>query len=219
MKAASLELLQRGAAEMGLTIVPEQLNRFSALADELVKWNRKINLTAIATEKEIVVKHFLDSLTAVRVLNGTGRLLDIGSGGGFPALPLKIFHPELSVVAVDAVEKKIIFQRQAARLLGLSDFTALHARAETLSTEHGRSFDWVISRAFADLPTFVAMAAPLVKLKGLLVAMKGREGAAEAAEAAPALLGLGVRVCDVLEFSLPVNGDRRSLVVMTLTEP
>jgi 16S rRNA (guanine527-N7)-methyltransferase len=207
-------LFRRGLAELGLVLDQLQLDRFARLAAELGKWNRKINLTAIAAEEEIVVKHFLDSLTMARVVTGTGSLLDLGSGGGFPALPLKILLPGLRVVAVDAVEKKIIFQRQAARQLGLADFTALHARGETLAATYAEAFDWVVSRAFADLATFAAMAAPLVKRGGQIVAMKGKGGRDEAIAAKDQLRALGIMVADVIEFSLPVSGDQRSFVVL-----
>src|SRR5689334_9609489 len=136
MTPKAQELFPRGLADLGLVLDRLQLDRFAQLAAELGKWNRKINLTAIAAEEEIVVKHFVDSLTLARVVTDSGSLLDLGSGGGFPALPLKILFPELQVVAVDAVEKKIIFQRQAARQLGLIGFTALHARGETLAATY-----------------------------------------------------------------------------------
>jgi 16S rRNA (guanine527-N7)-methyltransferase len=214
MIARAQELFRLGLAELGLVLDQRQMDRFARLAAELGKWNRKINLTAIATEEEIVVKHFLDSLTMARVVPGTGSLVDLGSGGGFPALPLKILFPGLQVVSVDAVEKKIIFQRQAARQLGLDGFTALHARGETLAADHGARFDWVVSRAFTDLVNFAAMAAPLVNGEGKIVAMKGKGGRDEAVAAQEPLRVLGIRLCEVIEFSLPVSGDRRSFVVM-----
>lgn len=214
MNAVLTTLLKTGAADLGVELDRQQLDRFALLSVELRKWNRKINLTAIDSEHEIVVKHFVDSLAAAKVVRGTGMLLDMGSGGGFPALPLKILYPELGVVSVDAVEKKIIFQRHAARLLGLSDFTALHARVETLADASAGRFDWITSRAFAELATFASLAAPLLKPDGRMVALKGPEGEAEARAAAESLSSLGIRVQEIVTFSLPSSGDRRSLVVM-----
>ncbi len=214
MNERAKELLARGAAELGVELTTAELGKFYALAAELKKWGRKINLTAIREDEEIALKHFLDSLTLLKLVGPRGDLLDIGSGAGFPAIPLKIVRHELRVVSVDAVEKKIFFQRQAARLLGLKKFEALHARAEELAPGHARSFDWVVSRAFADIPTFVHLSLPLVREEGWLIAMKGRSGRQEAEAARPALAELGVAVSNIYELVLPGSADARSLVVM-----
>ena len=219
MNDRAKEFLVTGAAELGRSLTPAELGRFYAFASELKKWGRKINLTAIKDDEDIVVKHFLDSLTLLKVKGiKKGRLLDIGSGGGFPAIPLTMILHELHVVSVDAVEKKVIFQRHAARLLGLHNFEALHARAEELEAKHARSFDWVVSRAFSDIPTFVRIALPLIKEQGQIIAMKGRGGREEAVAAGSALRGFGVEVSDIIEFRLPVSGDARSLIVMKRME-
>jgi 16S rRNA (guanine527-N7)-methyltransferase len=207
-------LLVAGAAELGLRLSAAELGKLFAFAAELKKWSRKINLTAIRGDEEIVVKHFLDSLALLGILGVRGGLLDIGSGGGFPAIPLKIARRELQVVSVDAVEKKIIFQRHAARLLGLHGFEALHARAEELAVQWEGRFDWVVSRAFADITTFVSIALPLIKERGKIIAMKGRGGREEAEAAAAALRDMGVTVSEITEFHLPVSGDARSLIII-----
>lgn len=214
MNEVAKKLFGRGLAELGVTLTSSELGRFYQLAAELVKWSRKINLTAIRGEEDIVVKHFLDSLTLLRALGARGSLLDIGSGGGFPALPVKIARHDLQVVSVDAVEKKIIFQRHAARLLGLNHFDALHVRGEELAGKYAGQFDWVVSRAFSDIPTFVRMALPLIKESGKIVAMKGRGGRDEAHAAELPLADMGVRVTEIMEFVLPISGDARSLVVV-----
>ena len=181
---------------------------------ELKKWSRKINLTAITSDADIVVKHFLDSLTLMKVVGKKGQLADIGAGAGFPSIPLKIVSHELSVVSVDAVEKKVLFQRHAARLLRLHGFEAIHARGEELAGRYSGSFDWVVSRAFSDLPTFVRIALPLVTEHGTIIAMKGRGGKEEARAAASSLADQGVQIADLLEFRLPISGDFRTLIVM-----
>lgn len=208
------ELLKNGAAELGIELSPAQFNSLNLFAEELKKWNRKINLTAITDDEGIAVKHLVDSLSLLKVVRGPGRLLDIGSGGGFPGIPVKIVQPDLEIVSVDAVVKKISFQKQAVRLLGLTDFTALHVRAETLAAEYAEAFDWVVSRAFSDIPSFVAMALPTLKQDGRIVAMKGKNAAEEIAAAEGALAKLGAKVVAVDEFTLPGSGDSRSLVVM-----
>ncbi len=214
MNDRAKEFLNRGTAELGLELSAADLGRFYRFAAELKKWSKKINLTAIHSDEEIAVKHFLDSLSLLKVIGRRGYLLDIGSGGGFPAIPLKIVCHDLHVTSVDTVEKKIIFQRHAARLLGLHDFEALHVRGEELAAHHARRFDLVVSRAFSDIPTFVRIALPLVKENGAIVAMKGKGGRDEMVAARSALHAMGVEVAEFAEFRLPVSGDIRSLVVM-----
>jgi 16S rRNA (guanine527-N7)-methyltransferase len=208
------EHLVRGAAELGLSLSPAELGKLYLFAAELKKWSRRINLTAITADEEIAVKHFLDSLTLLKVVGPKGHLLDIGSGGGFPAIPLKIVCHDLHVTSVDAVEKKVIFQRHAARVLGLHGFTALHARGEELAGRHAGEFDRVVSRAFSDIPTFVRIALPLLREKGAMVAMKGRGGREEAQTVEKSLAEIGVRATDIIKFRLPISGDARTLVVM-----
>lgn len=218
MNDLAKELLARGSEELGMPLSSAELGRFYRFAAELKKWSRKINLTAIHSDEDIAVKHFLDSLTILKAVGRKGHFLDIGSGGGFPAIPLKIICHDLHVTSVDAVEKKIIFQRHVARLLGLHDFAALHARGEELAAHHAGRFDWVVSRAFSDIPTFVRIALPLIKDTGKIVAMKGKGGREEAAAAKAPLREMAVEVSDVIEFRLPVSGDARSLVVMQRTK-
>ena len=214
MNEPAKKLLVTGATELGLHLTSAQLGSFYTYAGELTKWSKKINLTAIKTDEDIALKHFVDSLTLAKVVKNKGRLLDIGSGGGFPAIPLKIVLHDLHVMSVDAVEKKVIFQRHVARLLHLHDFEAVHARGEELGRSHAGHFDWIVSRAFSDIPTFAAMTLPLLKSDGRLIAMKGRGGREEAEAAKGALDDLGACVVELLEFRLPVSGDARYLVVI-----
>ena len=214
MNQHAKKLLVSGAKEIGVELSPEQLARLDLFAEELKKWSRKINITAITDDEGIAVKHFVDSLSLLKVVRGPGRLLDIGSGAGFPCIPVKVVLPDLDIVSVDAVVKKISFQKQAVRLLNLVQFTATHVRAETLAASYPGYFDWVVSRAFSDIPSFVAMALPLMKAAGRIVAMKGRNAADEVAAAEAALAEMGARVESVLDFSLPGTGDARSLVVI-----
>lgn len=208
------EYLERGAADLGIELDQAQLGKFATFAHELLKWNRKINLTSIVRLDEIAVKHFIDSLSVVPYLDASGELLDIGSGGGFPAIPLKIVLPDLTVVSVDAVEKKVLFQRHVARLIQLEKFIALHARAETLPLEYGERFGRIVSRAFSDIPTFVELALPLLAPEGVMVAMKGKEGRREAEDAADRLDQLGTIITEIVEFQLPLLAEARSVVII-----
>ena len=214
MNQHAKELLVTGARELGLSLSAAHLAALNLFAEELKKWSRKINITAITDDEGIAVKHFVDSLTLLKVVHGSGRLLDIGSGAGFPCIPVKLVLPDMEMVSVDAVVKKISFQKQAVRLINLLQFTATHVRAETLAATYPEYFDWVVSRAFSDIPSFVAMALPLMKSDGRIVAMKGRNAAEEVADAQGALAEMGAEVESVVNFPLPGSGDARALVVI-----
>jgi len=207
-------MLLYGAAEFGVSLSESHIDRLLRLMLELRKWNRKFNLTAIKREREIIVKHFLDSLTMVTLLPDCARVLDLGSGGGFPAIPLALIRPDLDVLSVDAAEKKIFFQRHAARLLGLQKFTTLHARGELLAKSHAGGFDVIVSRAFSSLPRFITLAQPLMAPGGTIIAMKGKWGDADATDAAPFLAEQELGVRQVVRLRLPVSGDERTLVVI-----
>ncbi|MBU5611820.1 16S rRNA (guanine(527)-N(7))-methyltransferase RsmG [Geomonas azotofigens] len=214
MNQRAKDLLKKGALELGLDLTPAQLHALDLFAEELKKWNRKINLTAITDDEGIAVKHLVDSLSLLKVVRGPATMLDIGSGGGFPGIPVKLVQPDLEIVSVDAVVKKISFQKQAVRLLNLVGFAALHVRAETLAAQYAGYFDYVVSRAFSDIPSFVAMALPVLKEGGRVVAMKGKNAAEEVVAAEGELEKLGARVESVQDFTLPCSGDARSLVVI-----
>jgi len=211
--------LNAGTAELGINISTRQLENFTVFADELCKWNRKINLTSITLPEEIAVKHFIDSLTLLQYVDIKGSLLDIGSGAGFPGIPLKIMSPETSIVSVDAVEKKIHFQRHIVRTLALEDFSAQHRRAENLLPEYKGYFKTVVSRAFSDIPEFTKYALPLLAENGLIVAMKGRDGRRESEAAANALKKMGAVVFSIHEFELPLLKDLRTLIVISRMQP
>lgn len=204
-------LLTRGALELGVGLSDAQQAAFDAYLGELTVWNRKMNLTAIEGEKSIVIKHFLDSLTPVRLLSGSSTLLDIGAGGGFPGIPLKIALPDLSVTLLDAVEKKVHFMRHAIRRLGLKGAEAVSGRAESeaLVSRYAGSFDCVISRAFAEVGMFLSLAMPYVRQGGLILAMKG-PGARE--ELATGSLPQGLSMPEVHDIKVP-GSDRVTTIL------
>ena len=214
MNRSLRELLISGAGELRSVLDPSAVDRLLLLMLELRKWNRKINLTAITAEREIVIKHLLDSLTVAPYLPTGVKVLDLGSGGGFPAIPLALVRPDLKITSVDATLKKVHFQRHAVRLLGLDNLDALHARGELLPESHAGRFDVILSRAFSSLPEFISLAQPLLAPGGFIIAMKGRSGEDEAAEAAAFLGERSLVVREVVRLRLPVSGDARSLVVI-----
>jgi 16S rRNA (guanine527-N7)-methyltransferase len=185
-------ILQAGSLEMGGGITGIEMDQLALHAAELVRWNRKTNLTAITAPEEIAVKHVLDSMAPLPHLPAAGRLLDIGSGGGFPGMVLKILRPDLSVTLIDASRKKVSFLSHMIRTLGLKDISALQARAEALAGEpaYAHRFDVIVSRALCALDAFVSMAMPLLAPDGLLIALKGRP---EETEAEMAMVPVGTK--------------------------
>jgi 16S rRNA (guanine527-N7)-methyltransferase len=207
--------LEQGLGEMGMSLTDENVRSFELFSAELKKWNRKINLTSICKDVDIAVKHILDSLVFAASVNDGDQVLDIGSGAGIPAIPLKITRPGVRVVSVDAVGKKILFQRHVARLLALKDFQALHARVEELHATHANSFDVITSRAFSRLDLFVALAAPLLKNGGRMIAMKGPRVDGEYDGVVDELRALGFEIDSIEAYSLPMNKGERSLVTLS----
>ncbi|MBI5892532.1 MAG: 16S rRNA (guanine(527)-N(7))-methyltransferase RsmG [Deltaproteobacteria bacterium] len=183
------KLLKIGAEEIGCYIGEREIALFLKYLEELKEWNKKINLTAIKDDKDIIIKHFLDSLILAPFLKSCKNLLDIGSGAGFPGIPLKIVMPELKVALLDANNKKVSFTNHIIRMLGLKDIETVHARAEDekiikklgkpAPESFNRGFDAVTSRAFAELKDFLKTAKPYAKERGLIISMKGPKGIEE----------------------------------------
>jgi len=207
--------LEKGLLEMGLSLTEEQIASFELFAAELKKWNCKFNLTSICKDIDIAVKHIIDSLAFAAHVNDGEIVLDIGSGAGVPAIPLKIAHPVIQVVSVDAVGKKILFQRHCARLLGLKNFEALHTRVEQIHSTHALKFDVITSRAFSSLNMFVALAAPLLKNSGRIIAMRGPHVTGEHDLMNKELQLLGYEISSVDRYSLPMGKGERSLITVT----
>ena len=206
---------------LGIAMDAPALEQLEWLGSELLRWNRTHNLTAITDPREVREKHLVDSLTLLPLLTGAQRLLDLGSGPGFPALPLKIARPALEIVSVDAVGKKIAFQRHVARTLGFTGFTAVHGRAEELPGHAAcaAGFDVVTARALGSLPLLARLAGPCLAPGGRLIAMKGAEGAAELATAREELAALGFVCAERRELRLPLSGAERCLLVLKRPSP
>lgn len=190
-------LIREGGERIGIELADPELEQFALHARELLRWNEKINLTAITDAREIALKHFVDSLTAGSELPESGSLLDVGSGAGFPGIPLKIIQPCLNVVLIDASRKKVSFLKHVLRLLRHDAMSAYHLRSNELilmmqqagSTATGHlsghpilsnaPFDVVISRALTSLDDFVRLSLPLVGCNGRIIAMRGPVSASE----------------------------------------
>ena len=206
------------ASLLGLKFKPRQLEAFDWYASELVEWDRRFNLTAVTDSQGIEVKHFLDSLTCLQAMGPvpSARVIDVGTGAGFPGLPLKIAYPRLELTLVESIGKKIEFCRHVVRSLGLEGVEIVHDRVERVGhqPEHRGAYDWALARAVASMPVLVEYLLPLLKLGGRAVIQKGETGPAEAHTAEGALRILGGRVDQLIPIELPTVVESRYLVVV-----
>lgn len=194
----------------------KQLEQFHQYYELLVTWNQKVNLTAITEEEDVYLKHFYDSLTPLTEydLPQGATLCDVGAGAGFPSIPLKIVRPDLKVVIVDSLNKRIEFLKHLIKELGLEDVQAIHHRAEEYAQTKRESFDIVTARAVARLNILSELCLPLVKENGLFIALKGSSAQEEIEEAKQAIKTLGGTFKESIDFQLPEEGGSRSLIII-----
>lgn len=189
---------------------------FDRYAEMLTERNEKVNLTAITDPDEVRVKHFTDSLAAIDLIKTGATVLDIGSGAGFPGIPLKIARDDISVTLLDSVNKKVAFMNDVIADLGLKNIEAVHARIEDFP--HKGEFDVAVSRAVAELTTLAEYALPFVKVGGTFVAYKSEKAEAEAAAAGNAVALLGGRLREIREVNV-APGLTRKLIVVDKIDP
>jgi 16S rRNA (guanine527-N7)-methyltransferase len=214
METENKNLLAKGAKAFGIHLNEKAVEAFNLYLKELLKWNQKINLTAIRTDKGIILKHFLDSLSVVPYLPTPSSLLDIGSGAGFPGIPLKMVQPSLEVTLIDSILKKVDFQKHIIRMLGLKGIYAIHGRVqdkEILQRMEGR-FDIIISRAFSNIQTLLSLSYPFLKKGGRVLAMKG-EVVNEEIELLSETEKIRYRLLQVAPLSLPFTSFKRSIIL------
>jgi 16S rRNA (guanine527-N7)-methyltransferase len=204
-------LLKTGAEELDIVLSDGQLKLFALYWRELQEWNRVTNITAINSLKDTIIKHFLDSLSVIENLPGSGHLADIGSGGGFPGVPIAIVRPDMRVILIEAARKKANFLRQVVRVLGLKSAEVYHGRAEALATA-GR-FNCIVSRAFSSMETFLKISAPLLTEEGIIIAMKGKSIEQELREAEQEIRAARLVIAEQRHFLLPFHGGTRTIVV------
>ena len=204
-----MERLIDGAKRLGLPLTAEQVESFQLYYEELVRWNRRVNLTAIVDYEEVQLKHFLDSLTVALALKEMpSRILDIGSGAGLPGVPLKILYPGIGLTLVDSVHKKAAFLHHLIDVLGVEGVEVLAERAEKLAHDerYRQRFDVVLSRGVAKLATLAELALPFCSLGGAFIAMKKGEIDDEVDAAKQAIDVLGGRLREVKLVSLGESG-------------
>ena len=214
------DILTRGAEKLGLSLSPQMLDMFKDFHRELADWNTRINLTSITSWEEVQTRHFLDSLSVAQVTGKeflkTAKLIDIGSGGGFPGVPLKIAFPESSVALVESTGKKAAFLSHLVEALGLDNVRILGDRAEALGrgVELRGAFDLVLCRAVAKLPTVVELTLPFCRIGGLVVLHKGSDVERELAVSRSAIKKLGGEFRKISRVELPGLDDNRYLIVI-----
>ena len=205
----------RGLRSLALDIPLAVAERELIFLDEMMRWNQQINLTSIRKRDEAIEKHLIDSLALLPYLSA-GSLLDMGSGGGLPGIPLAIAMPDLKVTSVDSVGKKINFQKHIKRKLKLPNLTPIQARLEDLHQHVGGDcrFNYVVARAFSSFETIFSLAAPWLAAGGRMLVMKGPEGLEELNSMVADFTPLGYQLEGCYPYQLPVSGSERHLIVL-----
>ncbi|ARD58163.1 16S rRNA (guanine(527)-N(7))-methyltransferase RsmG [Bacillus safensis] len=214
----NIEQFTAALEEKGITLSPVQLEQFETYFRMLVEWNEKMNLTSITEKEEVYLKHFYDSISAAFFIDfhKVTTICDIGAGAGFPSIPLKICFPHLHVTIVDSLQKRITFLNELAKGLNLQDTTFYHDRAETFGQrkEKRESYDLVTARAVARLSVLSELCLPLVKKKGLFVALKASAADEEMQAGKKAVTVLGGEVVEKHSFVLPLEESERNIIVI-----
>lgn len=213
------ELFQATLEKEGLPISPKQMKQFNQYLLLLQEWNEKVNLTAITEEEEVFLKHFYDSVTLAHHIDFTKetiKLCDVGSGAGFPSIPLKILYPEIEISIVDSLKKRINFLELLVNELGLEDVHLYHARAEDFGQrrEIRNSFDVVTARAVANLSVLAEFCLPITKVGGTFAAMKGAKASEELNDSKKAIKLLGGKTEEVASFELPQDAGERNIILI-----
>ena len=212
------KLIHEAQALFNVHISGRQLMALITYEKELLEWNQKFNLTAIREVESIRVKHFLDSFSCVLAWKASPpvNLIDIGTGAGFPGIPLKIVYPSMRLTLVESVGKKAMFCQHIVSVLGLENVEVIQARAEELGQQekHREKYDWAIARAVANMNVLSEFLLPLAKMNGVMLAQKGESGPAEAQSAEHAMKILGGKLKQVIPVNLPGVVDDRYLILV-----
>lgn len=194
----------------------EQLEKFYKYMGLLIEWNEKMNLTAITEPNEIILKHFVDSLTILKEINDNSKVVDVGTGAGFPGIPLSIANESLKITLVDSLNKRLIFLQEVIEKLELKNVEIIHSRAEDFgqNKKYRENFDFATSRAVANLSTLSEYLIPLVKINGKCICMKASDVEEEINQAKNAINVLGGTIEKIEEFKLPESDIGRTIIVI-----
>lgn len=203
-------------SELNLKLNEKQIRQFYMYMNLLLEWNEKINLTAITQEDEIILKHFVDSLTIVKYLKEGATVIDVGTGAGFPGIPIKIVREDVNVVLMDSLNKRLKFLDEVIKEVELKKISTIHSRAEELarSKKYRESFDVATSRAVANLSTLAEYMLPFVNVGGKCICMKGSEVEEELEQAKNAISVLGGKINTINTFNLPKSDMGRNIIVI-----
>ena len=216
--AYDLTILEEGCKELGITLDENQKKQFTDFYEYLVEKNKVMNLTGITEFQEVLIKHFLDSLACVKAVDMSRikRIMDIGTGAGFPGVPLKIAFPHLEACLLDSLKKRVNFLEETFKMLKLENITAIHGRAEEYAKnkQYRETYDLCVSRAVSNLATLSEYCLPYVKTGGYFISYKSGTVQEEVEQAQKAVKILGGKIQDVVYFQLPDSEIQRSLVVI-----
>lgn len=216
--AYDLTILEEGCKELGITLDEIQKKQFTDFYEYLVEKNKVMNLTGITEFQEVLIKHFLDSLACVKAVDMSRikRIMDIGTGAGFPGVPLKIAFPHLEACLLDSLKKRVNFLEETFQMLKLENITAIHGRAEEYAKnkQYRETYDLCVSRAVSNLATLSEYCLPYVKTGGYFISYKSGTVQEEVEQAQKAIKILGGKIQDVVYFQLPDSEIQRSLVVI-----
>ena len=208
--------LKKYLEDFGLILNEKQINRFYKYMNLLIEWNKKINLTAIVDPKEIIIKHFVDSLSINKYIKENSKIIDIGTGAGFPGIPLKIYRDDIQITLVDSLNKRIKFLDEVIKELELQNIETIHGRAEEMgrNSKYREKFDIATSRAVANISTLSEYLIPLTKINGNCVFMKGPDVDEELNSGKNAINVLGGKVLKKEEFYIPKTDIERTVIVV-----
>lgn len=202
--------------KIDIKFTEEQLNQFYEYMNLLLEWNEKINLTAITDPNEVILKHFIDSLTINKYIKENSTLADVGTGAGFPGIPLKILRPDLKITLVDSLNKRINFLNEVINKLNLVNIETVHSRIEDFGKDkkYRESFDFVTARAVANLAVLSEYLLPIAKVGGQCVCMKGSSVEEELSNGKNAIKVLGGNIKNIDEFVLPDSDMSRNVIII-----
>ncbi len=209
------EMLEK-SSKLNINLTVEQLNKFYKYMEMLITWNEKINLTAIIEPHEIILKHFIDSLTLDKYLKNNENLVDVGTGAGFPGIPISIVRKDIKITLVDSLNKRLNFLNEVIKELKLENVETVHSRAEDLGQDikYREKFDISTSRAVANLSTLSEYLIPLVKINGQAICMKAGDAQDEIKNAQNAIKTLGGQIDKIEEFCLPDSDINRTIIII-----
>jgi len=211
-------ILYEGLRELGIETNEEIIEKLLLFKDIMLEWNEKINLTAITEEREVFIKHFLDSATCIStgyIKNGM-KVIDVGTGAGFPGVPVKIMQGDIYITLLDSLNKRINYLREAVDRLGLRDVQLLHARAEEGGNNkaHREMYDVVLSRAVASMNVLCEYCLPFAKVGGVFICQKGPDVTEELKEAEKAIKELGGELVEIKQFTLPYSDISHNIIII-----